>query len=112
MRKTRRRSIVGVVAATALVAGGVTGGAIAVGVAHDNEVPITGAALERATEVALEHVGEGRVTETEIDDEDAKYEVELTRPDGRQVDVHLDEDFQVVGTENDGAGDDAGEAED
>ena len=65
-----------------------------------------------ATEVALDHVGEGRVTETEVDDEDAKYEVEVTRPDGRQVDVHLDENFRVVGTENDEAGDDEGANDD
>jgi hypothetical protein len=36
------------------------------------------------------------------------YEVEVTLPDGRQVDVRLDEKFNVVGSgaDRDGAGDD------
>jgi uncharacterized membrane protein YkoI len=62
----------------------------------DDEAPITGAALRQASEAALAHVGEGRVTETEIGDEDSYYEVEVTRPDGTQVDVQLDERFRVV----------------
>jgi uncharacterized membrane protein YkoI len=41
-------------------------------------------------------VGEGKVTGTETDDEEGAYEVEVTRPDGSQVDVHLDKDFQVL----------------
>jgi uncharacterized membrane protein YkoI len=36
------------------------------------------------------------VTETEVGDEDAYYEVEVTLPDGREVDVHLDRSFAVV----------------
>ena len=34
------------------------------------------------------------------------YEVEVTLDDGSQVDVQLDEEFNVVGTEQDGPGDD------
>ena len=34
-------------------------------------------------------------------DEESYYEVEVTLPDGRQVDVQLDEDFTVVGSESD-----------
>ena len=59
-------------------------------------MPITGVELERATEAALNHLGEGTVTETEIDDEESKYEVEVTLDDGSQVDVQLDENFNVV----------------
>ena len=67
----------------------------------DDSGPITGEALERASEAALAHTGEGRVTETELDDEDSYYEVEVTLDDGSQVDVQLDEDFNVVGSEAD-----------
>ena len=46
------------------------------------------------------------MTETEVEDEESYYEVEVTLDDGRQVDVQLDEDFNVVGSEADGPGDD------
>ena len=68
------------------------------------DVPITGADLDRASAVALEHLGEGRVTGTEMEDEESYYEVEVTLSDGKQVDVQLDEGFNVVGTEADGTG--------
>jgi uncharacterized membrane protein YkoI len=64
----------------------------------DSEGPITGDALTKASEAALAHTGEGRVTETEVGDEDSYYEVEVTLDDGRQVDVQLDEQFNVVDT--------------
>lgn len=73
----------------------------------DHEAPITGRALERASAAALAHTGEGRVTETEVGDEDSYYEVEVTLDDGSQVDVQLDEQFRVVGAEADGAEDQA-----
>ena len=68
--------------------------------------PITGEALERASEAALAHTGGGRVTETEVEDEESYYEVEVTLDDGSQVDVQLDEDFNVVGDEVDEEDDD------
>lgn len=67
----------------------------------DNELPITGAALEQASAAALAHTGGGRVTETEVGDEDSLYEVEVTLNDGSQIDVQLDENFAVVGAEAD-----------
>ena len=78
-------------------------GGIAVGAGRgdDNEPPITGTALIRATEAALAHTGGGRVTETEAGDEDSYYEVEVTMPDGSQTDVQLDRSFQVVSSEGD-----------
>lgn len=75
----------------------------------DSDTPITGSALESATQAAIDHIGEGEVTETEVGDEESFYEVEVTLPDGSQVDVQLDEAFNVVGTEADGV-DDADEA--
>jgi hypothetical protein len=65
------------------------------------DVPITGPALEQASSAALDHLGEGRVTETEVGDEDSYYEVEVTLDDGSQVDVQLDRAFAVVGNQAD-----------
>ena len=41
-----------------------------------------------------------------LGDEESYYEVEVTLDDGSQVDVQLDERFEVVGTEQDGTDDD------
>jgi hypothetical protein len=68
--------------------------------------PVTGEALERASEAALQVTGEGRVTGTEVGDEEGYYEIEITLDNGQQVDVHLDENFAVLGQEDDGAGED------
>ncbi len=62
----------------------------------DAETPIPATELGEASLAALEHVGEGRVTETEIGDEESLYEVEVTLDDGTQIDVQLDEAFNVV----------------
>jgi hypothetical protein len=67
----------------------------------DRETPITGIALTRASDAALAATGGGRVTETEIADEDSYYEVEVTLSGGRQVDVQLDKSFTVVSTKTD-----------
>jgi uncharacterized membrane protein YkoI len=102
----RRTKIV--VAATALVgaAAAGTGVAVAGGAGDDDgtETPITGAELDRASAVALDETGGGRVTETEKGDEEGYYEVEVTRDDGSQVDVHLDRSFHVIDSSADGDG--------
>jgi uncharacterized membrane protein YkoI len=97
-----------VIAGVLAVGGGVTGGvAIAAGGDDDaTQKPITGSALDRAKEAALAHTGEGRVTETEVEDEESYYEVEVTLDDGSQVDVQLDRSFNVVGSEGDGQDED------
>jgi predicted aconitase len=64
----------------------------------ETDVPITGDALARASAVALAHTGGGTVTATEVGDEEGFYEVEVTRADGSQLDVHLAEDFTVLGS--------------
>jgi uncharacterized membrane protein YkoI len=61
------------------------------------DTPITGEALEQASQAALDHMGEGRVTDTEVGDEEGYYEVEITLEDGQQVDVHLNANFEVLG---------------
>ena len=103
----KRKTIVIATAGAAVVIAAAVGGSVAVASSGDDaETPITGEALEKASAVALDYLGEGRVTETEEGDEDSYYEVEVTLDDGRQVDVQLDEDFNVVGSETDGPGDD------
>jgi hypothetical protein len=79
------------------------------------EEPITGEALERASAAALAYTGGGEVTDTEVGDEEGYYEVEVTLPGGRQVDVHLDASFKVIdaeGEENSGNKDDAAGGDD
>jgi uncharacterized membrane protein YkoI len=107
----------GVLIAMAAVVALAAGGAAIAGAAggddekgrDDNgtEKAITGTALDRASRVALDQVGSGKVTGTEVDDEEGYYEVEITKPDGTQVDVHLNRDFSPVATESDGGGNDS-----
>src|SRR4029450_5942940 len=93
-------------AAALLVAGTGAGIAAASGHGDDSEGPITGQALDQASAAALQETGGGRVTETEVGDEESYYEVEVTLDDGSQVDVQLDESFHVGGDERDEAPDD------
>lgn len=114
---SKRNKIVAGVAAVAVAAGG-TGVALAGGSSDDDgdrgdsEAPITGSALEQAKAAALESTGEGQVTETEVGDEESYYEVEVTRDDGRQVDVQLDQNFNVVATEDEVGAEDEAQGED
>lgn len=79
---------------TAVLVAAATGAAIAA--TADSETPITGDALRKASQAALEATDGGRVTDTEVGDEDSYYEVEVTLPDGHSVDVQLDRQFRVV----------------
>jgi uncharacterized membrane protein YkoI len=92
-------------AVVALVGGLSAGYAIASGATDDDddetEVSITGDALDKAKAAALKATGGGRVSDTEVGDEESYYEVEVTRSDGSQVDVQLDRGFNVVGQEGD-----------
>jgi uncharacterized membrane protein YkoI len=100
--------IAGGALAVALIGGG-AGIAVAGSSGDDDSEPtITGTDLEKASAAALEETGGGRVTDTEVGDEESYYEVEVTLDDGTQVDVQLDRDFNVVGSEADGPDDDEG----
>jgi len=66
--------------------------------------PITGEALTKASQAALAFAGGGTVTGTEVGDEESLYEVEVTRADGSQTDVQLDQNFVVVGSKTDAPG--------
>jgi uncharacterized membrane protein YkoI len=99
----KRNRIMAIGAATIAVAAGGTGIAVAGGNggedAQENEAPITGSALEQAKSAALDHIGQGSVTDTEVGDEESYYEVEVTLDDGSETDVQLDRGFNVVGQE-------------
>jgi uncharacterized membrane protein YkoI len=70
----------------------------------DDDRPISGETRDKCIAAALaEHPG-GRVTETEVGDDDAAYEVEIRREAGSQVEVHLNENCQVIGQEADDDG--------
>ena len=98
MKRTAKAAIA---AGAVVVATGATAGIAVASGLDDNEAAITGDALQKASEAALDYTGEGTVTGTEVDDEESYYEVEVTLDDGSQVDVQLDEEFSVVGSEGD-----------
>ncbi len=108
-----RTWVVAAVAAGLLLVGASV--AYATGSGEDSSVQTAGANIEKAKSVALEQVN-GSVTDTEVGDEEGYYEVEIARDDGSQVDVHLDKNFNVLGTpadheghENEDASDDDGD---
>lgn len=96
--KQKTAAVIGTVGVVVAIG---SGAAIASGDDDATDRPIEGSALQQATDAALAETGGGKVTGTEIDDEDSKYEVEVTLDDGSQVDVQLDDDFQVVSSDAD-----------
>ena len=90
-------------AAIAVLGAGGTAIAGAAGGGDDNgtDKAITGTALDQASAAALKATGGGKVTQTEVNDEESYYEVEVTLDGGRQVDVQLDKSFNVVSSEGD-----------
>ena len=103
------RSKLLIAGASALALAGAGAGLAFAGGGEEAETPIAGSALDRAKAAALDHVGGGRVTDTEIGDEESYYEVEVTRAGGGEVDVQLDRGFKVVGQESEA--DEAGEGD-
>jgi hypothetical protein len=101
----RTKLIVGAVAALAALG---VGTGVGVASSGGDDHPIQGDARQRATQAVLDHVGEGSVTETEMGDGGATYEVEVRLDDGRELEIELDGNFEVIGTERD---DDSGEDE-
>ena len=104
------RWIAGGAIALVLIGGG-TG--IAIASSGDDDHPLTGSTLDRATAAALESTGGGTIVETDTGDGDAAYDVEVRLDDGHVVEVHLDGDFNVVGSSaDDGPGDQEGSGDD
>ena len=102
------------IAVAALVAVAALGAGIAQAVSG-GENNVSGAAARKAGDAALAAVGGGTVAEVERADEEGTgaYEVEVRRTDGSEVEVHVDAQFQVVGSvsDDDGAGDDSEQGE-
>jgi hypothetical protein len=96
------------IGAVVLLAGVLSAG-LALAAAGGGEQPLTGSALEQATDAALAHTGGGTVVETETGDDGAAYSVEVQLADGSQVEVNLNADFEVIGSEAD---DDSGPDDD
>jgi uncharacterized membrane protein YkoI len=109
MGRSIKFAIAGAATALGIAAAGAGIAIAADGDDDDTQRPITGTELERAGAAALAETGGGRVTETEVGDEESYYEVEVTLDNGTQVDVQLDEQFRVVSSDadSDGEGDDA-----
>jgi hypothetical protein len=101
------------IVACVLALGAISAG-IAIAAGGVDEKLLTGSALERATTAALAHTGGGTVVETETGDDGAAYGVEVRLADGTQVEVNLDENFEVVGqeTDDDGANEQEGPDDD
>jgi hypothetical protein len=100
MKPSRRHLIAGG-AALAIAAGGV-GAAVATGGGDDGDRQVTGPGADRAREAALARFPGGRANSVERDSEDgATWEVEVTKRDGRTVDVRLDRGYGIVVVEAD-----------
>jgi uncharacterized membrane protein YkoI len=79
------------------------GAGIAYANGGDSEEQLTGPEAEKAKSAAIAAVGGETVNEVEPDDANGTgaFEVEVTREDGSQLEVHLDGAYNVVGQEAD-----------
>jgi uncharacterized membrane protein YkoI len=97
----RTRKLVVISAATAALAAGGAGTAIALG-GDDGDRQATGAEADRASAAALAITDGGTANAVERDGENgATWEVEVTKPDGKTVEVRLDDRFKLVIVESD-----------
>jgi hypothetical protein len=104
---TVNRKRLAIVSAVVIAFAAVSGSLALAGGSGDDE-QLTGSAKDRAAEAALAHTHGGTVVESEVGDDGAAYEVEVRLTDGSTVEVQLDSDFTVLGTE---PGDDSSEGE-
>ena len=103
---------IGATVAGAILAVGLTGGAVALAGGDDEGSPTSTAEEQRVVAAALAETGGGQANAVERDSEKgATWEVEVTKPDGTTVDVRLDASLHVVAVDADsetgqhGAGD-------
>ena len=82
------------------------GAGVAYATGDDSSSQPTGSNIDKAKSIALDQTNGGRVTGTEVGDEEGYYEVEVIKDDGSQVDVHLDRNFNVLSTPADHEGHD------
>jgi hypothetical protein len=89
--------------AAIVLAAAVTGGGVAIASGDDGDANVTGPQAQAATAAALEATSGGKANSVERDSEKgATWEVEVTKTDGKTVDVRLDENYKVVVIEGDG----------
>jgi carbamoylphosphate synthase small subunit len=101
MHWSRRYLIVGA-SALALAAGG-AGVAMATGSGDEGDHGASGPAADQATAAALRITNGGHANAVERDSENgATWEVEVTKTDGKTVDVRLDQNYKLVVVEGDG----------
>jgi hypothetical protein len=104
--------VAGIAVLAALALGGVAIAGSAGVFDDDGEAQLTGPSADRAKAAALKITGGGKANAVERDSEDgATYEVEVTRHDGKTVDVRLDASFNRVAVEGDSEQDDGGVGE-
>jgi hypothetical protein len=97
-----RRRWIALGALTVALAGAATGVAYAATNGDgDGDKPLTGEVLEQASAAALTRTGGGTVVETEAGDDGAAYGVEVRTRDGKQIEISLDDKFNVVRQEGD-----------
>jgi uncharacterized membrane protein YkoI len=102
---TRAKMLVVAAAAAMLLLVG-AGVAYATGSGGDPSGQAAGTNLDKAKSVALQEVN-GQVTGSEVGDEEGAYQIEVTRPDGTQVDVNIDKNFNVINAQADNEGQDS-----
>jgi hypothetical protein len=101
---TRLIKIAAAVTVAAALALGGAAWAIA-GSGDDDGAGYTGPGADKAKAAAVAEVG-GTANAVEKDDEEGAWEVEVTKSNGGTVDVHLDENFDVLGVEGDSENED------
>ena len=93
----RIRTKIGIGVASAAILAGV---GVGVGVAAADDQEITGPAADQARTAALQAIpGKAGKVEKETNEGAAYYGVLVTKSDGSQVEVHLDQGFHFLGTE-------------
>jgi hypothetical protein len=96
-----KRTVWIVLSITAVAVLALAGVALAGGTFESDDSSLTGRQAAQAKAAALGFVA-GTAGAVERDGENgATYEVEVTKPDGSQVDVRLDEAFKLVATDGD-----------
>jgi uncharacterized membrane protein YkoI len=101
MSRTRKLLLVAG-AVTAVSAAGVGTAFAVAGGGDESEKQATGPGADKARAAALSITQGGTANAVERDSENgATWEVEITKPDGRTVDVRLDQQYQLVVVEGD-----------
>jgi hypothetical protein len=107
---TRTYKLIAGVGVAGVIALGGAAIARATGAFDDGDASLTGPQADRAKAAALAITSGGHANSVERDSENgATYEVEVTRPDGKTVDVRLDENYKLVVVEGDSESNDSGQ---